>query len=315
LSSIKYLNEIYNEEYVHGSNLYTKAVTEAKTQADESWAKYLNKLADKGYEPNTVPHYARKNIRQEVRSAGVPVSNNWHPCDRHGFYNSEIKKVESEAKERFDGQIDNIVGFKSSLTPGLPWSKFISTKAVQEIWRSKLNMPNKVLLTDTMSPAKFEQSAYLPMIDNVTKTTLQRLHLSIGHFQNNGKYRQLGEDAYRSAIVAPIALGFSMIGGFVHIVKLLNFTILYWIPYSRMRKVRSVVVLATLLVLIAYPITIKTDITSSRLVSNLMNQASGSFLAKTRSGGLVWIIKTQTIFYPVNDKVRKNLLGGFDFRI
>ena len=312
LTSIKSLHELYNDKYVPGSNAYARAIADASRQADESWAQYLNKLSRRGYKPHTVPGFARSRVRRDVRSAGVPVPDNWQLNDRQGFNNAVVKRVKGEAKRSFDGQIRNLVSGKATLPAGLSWPGFIKAEVVQDLWRSKLGMPGKGLLTDQMSPATFKQSVYLPMIEGLTHRTLNLLHQSGPYFENKERYSREGEDAFRSAIVAPIALGFSMIGGFVHIVKLLNFTLLLGIPLSRVRKFA---VMAALVVLVSYPTTIKTDITSSRLITNLTDQAKGQKLAKLRSGGLTWIIKTQTIFYPVNDLVRKNLLGGFDFKI
>lgn len=313
LASLQQIHDLYNNKYVPGSNAYARTVAGASKQADRAWNEYKEALIiNGGYTPNNIPWLLRSKVRRMVQKRGVPVPKNWHPADRGTFRRVVANQVKEKAKVYFNQGVRRALGKKASLAPGLSWPLFIKSAAIRRVWHDKTHIPETVALADNFVFAEFQQKVYWPTVEILAKQIEKQLHDATEQFETSGTNEQRGKDAYRAVIVPPIALGFSMLGGIVHLAKLLNYLLMLAIPPCR-KNMRLALVVGTLLVLLLAPMATSNAITSSRLVTNL-KAGTASPLHKLRGTGLVWIVKAQTIFYPMNSSIRDYFLGGYDFR-
>ena len=299
--SLEKIHDIYNDKYVPGSNAYAKAINDTDTIATQYWNEYIAKLKEKGYRPNAVPYYAKGAIVREVQKRGLPVPDKWDPNDRVTFYKAAREEITKKAKTKFKSKVESAFGSKSSLEPGLSWNSFLNSADVQAKWKSNLGIKTNVRLRDNMSPAEVKKTVYEPLIKDIHQQIKKKLTASPEAFADMGGYGHLGKDSYRAVIVPPIALGFSMIGGLVHLVKLFNFILMLFVFQ---KKIRLGVVVTTATLLLLLPLVINNHITSSRLISNLRTASAVSLSQNATTTGLVWIVNSQSIFYPVNKTIR-----------
>jgi hypothetical protein len=315
LNPLKKIRALYNDQYIPASNAYAKAINESGRVADQAWDKYLKWLKEeKGMDSPRKSLLASMHwlwgydITRAVQNWGVPVPDDWNPSDRALFSRLVIQRVKEEAIHSFSVATDPTFGKNNTVKPGLSWAQFVKTPDIKQIWKKDLGVPDEVPLLANMTADRFHKTIYLLNVESLTKQILKKLNDPVKEYESGGQNENLGREAYRTVIVPPIALAFSMLGGLIHLARLLSYLLMLALPWKRFGTILAIG--AFLFMLIA-PMKTTNDITSSRLVTNLSAEATGP-LHKLRSAGLVWIVKTQTVFYPANNSIRTHILSGYD---
>jgi hypothetical protein len=301
-ASVERLHNIYNNKYVPGSNSYARTINDVDSQVDKYWREYVSTLEAKGYRPNAIPKYARSTVVKRVQNKGIPVPDEWHPNDRLTFYKAARKEVRKKANAEYKSGVNSALGYKSSLEPGLSWNQFVRAPDVQKQWKAQLGVKTSTPLRANMSRSEVEALLYKPIVKKIDTQTKTTLKASAEAYADKGKYEDLGRDAYHAVIVPPVALGFSMAGGLVHLIKLMNYFLMLVI-FSK--KIRMRIIMLAIVTLFTAPMFVSNHITSSRLITNLRKASIGDPGLMATTTSLVWIVNSQSIFYPINKTLRE----------
>ncbi len=288
---------------------------------DKAWNDYLNDLSKRGWTQYTVPDRYRARVLRKVQ-AKIPVPTDWDLADEDVFRAAVKRRAEGGRRQNSEGVS---VGGKI-IPPGLGWEAFFSHPAVQAELRKKLQLPSRVVLRPAYrSGDDFEKTVFDPVVSEIARQKLVAYDAPAVTFAAGGKHEQLGKDMARAAIVPPMALFFSLVGALGHLGKLIFLCLkavmhVSFTGKSPHRYLRHLpigmfvtVILGSVLVLR----NLENDVTQSRLYGYLETQVisdgADSFKPLILANGLHIVAVGQGVFYPGNEWLRMNMLGGFSF--
>jgi ribosomal protein S19E (S16A) len=312
LAGIGKIKSAYNDRYVQGSNAYLKAVNDIPSLQKKYWDKYLKQLKRKGYRPTNVPRSYYTRIAQMVRNEGIPVSKGWHPYQKNTFYSVVAGKIKSNASKSFHAAIERSLEKNAKLEPGLQWTEFYKSKAIQSKFKKELSpiFDNWITVPEDLSKKEFLAQVYRPLINGQAASLLGSLVGDGSSFSDGGKNELLGRNSYRVSVVPPLALFFSLIGAIVHIAKFINFLLT---PLVQIGCIRGVFVFLTITFSVWFPTTQKNIITSSNTYEGLIRYSGENIRIVPIL--TTWVIKSQVYIYPVNSKIRDTIFGNAIYRI
>jgi len=288
---------------------------------DKAWNDYLNDLSKRGWTQYTVPDRYRARVLRKVQ-AKIPVPGDWDLADEEVF-RAAVKR-RAEGGGRRDGEGASVGGKK--IPPGLDWEAFFSHPAVQAELRKKLQLPSRVMLRPAYrSGDDFERTVFDPLVSDTARQKLLAYDAPVTTYAAGGKHEQLGKEMARAAIVAPLALFFSLLGALGHLGKLIflglkaavhvcfsgksSYRYLGYLPLGMFMTV----ILGAVLVLR----NMENDVTESRLYDYLETQVISNRADSLKPLAIAHVLHIvavgQGIFYPCNEWVRMNMLGGFSF--
>lgn len=326
LTSREALIETYNDHYVSASNAYQDSLGGIGARQDKAWTDYLARLRKRGVDPDNVPPAYWSDIRKDVRKRGVNVAKDWDPGDRAGFERAVGLSVRSESDKRFrEGVAKHLDG--NSLPPGLGMGAFFSHPVVQAKWRKSLHYKNSSftlpveLPPQAQAPHFFNRTVYQRVLDDDVRATLPQYTAPVATFADGGKNSDLGRESLRALAVPPIALGFSIVGALIHLVKLTLFVIQLIAAWGFMSGfVKGVCVPALALLLLAVFHFIPTSaITRQPLYDYFEQRGAGlgatepNWQGRTAMYFTRAVIHAQVPAYPLFEAIRLNLLGGYEF--
>ncbi|WP_312457550.1 hypothetical protein [Pseudescherichia sp.] len=324
--------EAIHKQYVAYYNDEMDLSVTTQLEQERAWQRYERSLRAKGLRSWNVPRRYYASVRNNVRSQGVPVANNWSPSDRAGFDAAVAKTV----RQRYLAQ--RTVVFNGVAIPKrLNWGVFFRQDVVQKSLREKLLLPAGTLvreeypLNDGLKLFALElQTAHL---NEAVKQQLPKLQASLRSYSIGGENEKQGEDAARAVIVPPVALIFSLVGALTHLAKLL-YLVLVPLTANMLRRKSSrsvrlinrhplvfpVALISALLVMFSC---MNNTITVSPAYQNLKDALQGAEITITdeplflRGESLLRIVHAvsigQSYSYPMNQYLRETVLGGFDF--
>ena len=298
-----------------GSNMDISA------RQDKAWNDYLNELSKSGWTQYTVPDRYRSRVLRKVQ-AKIPVPFDWDLSDEEVFRAAVKRRAERGARKAGEG-----VSVGGKIIPlGLGWEAFFSLPAVQAELRKKLQLPSRVVLQPAYrSGDDFERTVFDPLVLEKARQLLVAYDAPAATYAIGGKHEQLGKEMARAAIVPPVALFFSLVGAFGHLGKLIFLCLKAVMHVSFTGKpshrfIRHLpigmfiaVILGSVLVLRKF----ENDVTQSRLYGFLESQVisdRADSLVPLAIANISHIVTVgQGIFYPGNEWIRINMLGGFSF--
>ena len=135
--------EAVHKQYVAYYNDEMDLSQATQREQERSWQRYERSLRAKGLRSWNVPRRYYASVRNNVRSQGIPVANNWSPSDRAGFDAAVAKTV----RQRYLAQ--RTVVFNGVTIPKrLDWGVFFRQEVVQESLREKLLLPAGTLVRE-----------------------------------------------------------------------------------------------------------------------------------------------------------------------
>jgi branched-subunit amino acid transport protein len=288
---------------------------------DKAWNDYLNDLSKRGWTQYTVPDRYRATVLRKVQ-AKIPVPADWDLVDEEVFRDAVKRRVAGSGARVGDGFS---VGGKK-IPPGLTWEAFFSQPAVQAELRKKLQLPSRVVLrTVYRSGDEFERSVFEPLVSDAARQKLIAYDAPVATYAAGGKHEQLGRDMARAAIVPPLALFFSLLGALAHLGKLIFLCLkaglhVSFPEKSSRRYLRYLPVGMFLIVILGSILVLRhmeNDVTQSRLYGFLETQVisdgTDSLKPLILANGLHIVAVGQGVFYPGNEWLRMNMLGGLSF--
>jgi hypothetical protein len=288
------------------------------TRQDKAWNDYLRDLRKRGWTPNTIPDQYRAKVLRKVQSK-VPVPSNWDLSDEEVFRAAVARRVEDAKRGR-----SNSVQYRGKQIPlGLAWPAFFAHPVVQGDLHEKLKLPRRVVLKPAYSSGDdFERTVFDPMVEELARGKIATYDAPVESFADGAKNAAEGREMARAAIVPPLALFFSLLGALGHFSKLcfLSMKAAGQLLAPGSQWVGKVCWIVLALVFIGGWLTLsllQNDVTQSRLYAYLQQQINQDEHHSTRNAMLSNVLHVvavgQGVFYPVNEKIRTEVLGGITF--
>ncbi len=321
VDSLKFLEDSYNSNYLRASRSYSDAINNIGTQQSQAWDRYLSRLRKHSMLPDSVPRIYYKRIRQDVQSSGVPVSREWVPYDRNGFYQAVARKVHAETESKYREEIiqDSGIYIPPNLTP----TEYFSNSGIQRLWTIKLKYPHEVMLRpDIKNPKQFNQEVYTRVLDIRVREQLQILDAPVTSYENYGQLYEDGLHSMRALVAPPLALAFSVLGAVVHLFKTFFFLIQCltgrgWA--NPLIKTGAILVSMTGMFWVFSNI-LSNNITNQDIYNNyIYTNTTSMFSGKPDIQGYVvanairGTIHVQPYVYPIFESIRTTLLSDAEF--
>ncbi len=313
--SVEALEKSYHGAYTDATKAYQRAVgPDAKARKEQAWSDYKNRLRNerRGLHPGNVPRMYWGRVRNDVIASGVPVPRNWNPSDRATFNATVGKAVRERALSEFRNKSSALVAPFGSLDPGLSLNEFLLSPGILASWQSQLKLPNSIKPALRMDATRFETAVYEPAIDADVRQLIRTNYADVRDYEKNGRQFTAGEQAYRSLIVPPVALVFSLLGAVTHIFKIMIFAL------KVVRRVGPAAYWGSLtgffFLIGLIPLMATNNITEQKLFQDLQGytkeQLTGGFVV---AAGVRWATQFQPYFYPVNEFARTRILPSPKF--
>ena len=299
----------YWRQYETGSQAYATALASVPGRQATAWQQYRQQLAENGLNDQTAFGYRREIISALVKK-GLSLPPQWQPNDQRGFYDAVAAAIEAEARARFVFDSRQVLG--SPIEPHLSFQEFCRNPAVLDALRARLSLDRLPPDGCNLSYVDFLSFVY-PSIKGDAEPLLQNALASPSEFANDARLAAIGRAAVASVVVPPIALSFSLLGAVAHIFKTVRFALcLLFIGTEAV--VPTILALCVGAGLIAYPWQHPNEITSSTGFLKLEEaKKADPGRGELQAGAIRWVIQAQPYFYPVNERIRQRLLGGFPF--
>lgn len=285
---------------------------------DKAWNDYLRDLRKRGWTPSTIPDQYRATVLRKVQ-AKVPVPSNWDLSDEEVFRAAVARRFEDAKRAR-----SNSVQYRGKQIPlGLAWPAFFAHPVVQGDLRERLKLPRRVVLKPVYSSGDdFERTVFDPMVEELAQEKIAIFDAPVESFADGAKNATEGRKMSRAAIVPTLALFFSLLGALGHFSKLcfLSMKAAGQLLAPGSQWVSKVCWIVLGLVFIGAWLTLsllQNDVTNSRLYAYLQLQINQDERHSTRNAILSNVLHVvsvgQGFFYPVNEKIRTDVLGGITF--
>jgi len=216
-----------HQKYEEGVRKYREGVDGISAQAQREWDNYLYRLRSRGIRTLSQANRHARQVRQNVRDNGLPVSNSWMPSDERGFKAAVRQKALGELGRAYSSAVEDALGRGASLPNNLDEAKFWAHPTVQAKIRAELSLPRTgpAILTSIDDEALLER-VYKPMVDARHKRLAEDYLKDTASFQDSGANEEIGRNAVRAVVVPPIALALSLLGMTVHIFKFTRWLLL-----------------------------------------------------------------------------------------
>ncbi|WP_050463207.1 hypothetical protein [Herbaspirillum autotrophicum] len=298
-----------------------------RQQQDQAWIKYTRTLARRGWTPATVPANRRGAVVSNTRKQ-VPVPPNWDPSDEATFRDA----VEQKYRRSMAASARSVTVAGDVIPPGLSYPAFVARAGVQRELRSALQLPSSATVLTAYGSVQAFEPLYDAFVVNRAAKELERYDANPRDFEAGGRYRTLGTDAARTAIVPPVALFFSLLGAIGHFSKLLYLiatAVLLWRSNAEGVLSRRSAWTATGVLVLAFTgvwtclSLMHNPITRSELFGQMIGwmeaspgagNAGGASAGKLVLSNIMHVVAVgQGYTYPFNEDIRNNVLQGFSY--
>lgn len=287
-------------EYRNGVDSLNRGLDSVDREADQGYARFKQRMAAKRFRGPPPARY-RPRVRQDVRNEGVPVPESWDGWSRGPFIKAATDKGYADARRRFRDSTIKAAGVE--LPPDIArFEDFLGHPSVQGGWRKRIEIDRNVGLRLGMTEAEVEQQIYRPLIDEKVERQIARLQADVQDFAPGGRFHDDGQRAIRGLIVPPIALAFSLIGAFTHLVK--SLVTIALVARPQLSGILQLVLAAVGLSASSLTVLVPNTFTQSPAYLRMMAAARES-MGVTPALLLRWVVHTQPLLYPVNDALRR----------
>lgn len=308
--------------YQAGVQDHKRAMEQAEVMGEKAWGTLIQKLRSNGYRPDTVPQQWWPDVQRQAREMGAGVPDTWRPTDKAGLKAAIRGDIERQADEAWNRQIEASLGAGVKLPRTLEWSGFWSAPAVQAKWRQGLVDAGMGDIRGTLRPdtqvPQFVAQVYQPFLDRVAEREYQRLSSPVSTFADGGENAEIGKQGVRALLVPPVAMTFSLLGMLTHAAKVVVYLGKLLIGRrDGVGKLRLAPMLAAAALVGGLVLTIEASsnrVTSHTIWIDLQHAAAADpSIGPTKAHAARWLVQGETVFYPINEAIRRGLLLGYQF--
>lgn len=226
VKSMQGLTQAY-EAYREATSTYSKRIKESERDAFSDWEDYTSELARNRLTPFAVSRSAaiRNKVAETLRRKDPALPANWVPESAEDFRVVRTGRLQ-KAYAAALGQM----GFSKDTPPINTFEQFLAHPHIDKQWCAEFaNL--KAELKDSLCKFKpregsseavfpaFRDEVFKPVVERKLNELAARYGSPAADYAEGGKLGKEGYEAARIAVVIPIALLFSLLGGVAHVVK------------------------------------------------------------------------------------------------
>lgn len=297
---------------------------------DKKWGDYLIKLGKRGWTPSTIPSAYTGTVVSETRKQLPCLPKYWDPADESTFRQCVESEVQRKQKSVENKQI---IRNGHVIPRNTNFDQFFASEGVQIGIRKELKITAPVRFkADYGNSRQFMSDAYYPVVNALAAEEIKRLVANPQAFERGGKFEKEGLEAARAAIVPPVALLFSLMGGIGHFGKLIYLVCALAAGLAFFKRggvpkgLRWFLIAVPFLVIGASVFLLSRQenaVTTSEVYGSLREKVEKAAILDegNRGGALTGLMLKslhivavgQGIAYPMNEGIRTQVLNGITF--
>jgi hypothetical protein len=233
-------------------------------------------------------------VREQLTSEGIILDEAWTLNDKPGLIKSISQAARTLIKKEYENRILNTIGEIMPLT--LSNAQFVALPMVQQPLKDSLQWVRPGDISMSLGPDAFLKDIHKLKYVEFYNDQKNQLAMNAADFGEGEIMEGEGKSYYRSIVVPPLAMAFSLIFGLLNLFSFLT-TIVQW-PLKSQFKAKLVAGSFIVAVFGVYPILAS----SPAVESKTFNFFSLELNKTTFNGGgeiAAWVINTQPIIYPL----------------
>lgn len=286
------------EKMVRGRvRVLTEEVIDCKTMTRKWFEKKL--LAASGNQKTLSDNAKVANIIiGKLKKEGINMPSNWRMKDKDLL----IEKLVQHGKKQVDAEYRKqvIASTGQYLSPELSQTEFLNHSLVQGPIKDKLEWKSSENISLRLDADQFYQDLHYPRYEKSFMDMKNKLMIDVNLFADGQSKAEEGKDYYRSIIVPPLAMSFSLFFGLLNLFSVFGICCAFVIKSPIYAKTVSIGTLS--LVFFVYPFAMPSKTVESEAFNYFQDQLEKDY-PKALSYGAAWVIDAQPIMYPIGHHI------------
>ncbi|WP_159816874.1 hypothetical protein [Colwellia sp. 20A7] len=237
-------------------------------------------------------------VRNEISKEGVQLPLTWTLREKDTL----IEAIEQAGSIQIEQQYRESITFNVGkyLPPTLTQKQFVNHSVIQSPLKEQLQWNKSMNIPLDLSPEVFLQIIHKPKYIEVYLEQKQELEKDGQYFGDGEQLEERGKSYYRSIVVPPLAMGFSLFFGLLNLMALIRV-----LMSTKIRKPIYAQLSATTLMVVIFvviPFTFPSETVKSKAFKYFDAQLSNDYHAAL--GKLsAWVVDTQPMVYPIGHAI------------
>ena len=225
---------------------------------------------------------------------GVHMPYDWELSDKQALYNAIAKVALHGLQDAFRKNIIEVTGFY--LPPSLSAEEFVQSADIQRQLQHAMEVSSNQAIVLSWTPEELHQNILKPRFVADYEARRQELLATSAELADGGARAEQGRQYFRSIIVPPIAMGFSLFFGLLNLFALTAAVLCM----ARVSPLKSKLVAYTLGggVFFVWPLLIPSNVVTSKAFNYFRIQMDSS-LPAVASLAATWAVDSQPVLYPL----------------
>lgn len=282
------------EKMVRGRvRVLTKEVVDCKTMNRKWFEKKL--LAASGEQETISDNTQVANaIMDELLKEGIVMPSTWTMKDKDLLIDKLIAHGKKQVDAEYKKKIIESVG--EYLPPTLSQTDFLNHSLVQKPIKDKLEWQSNKNISLNLDADMFFKQLHYPRYEKSFMDTKEKLMIDVNLFADGQAKEEDGKDYYRSIIVPPMAMSFSLFFGLLNLFSVFGICCTFFIKNKIVAK--SVSIGSLTLIFFVYPLALPSKTVESDAFIYFQSQLEKDY-PKLLSYGAAWVVDAQPIMYPI----------------
>lgn len=237
-------------------------------------------------------------IRNEVSKDGVQLPLTWTLREKDILIEAIEQAGSIQIEQQYRDTITEKVG--QFLPPTLTQKQFVNHSVIQSPLKERLQWNKSMNIPLDLSPEVFLQTIHKPKYIEVYLEKKRELEKDGQYFGDGKQLEKRGKSYYRSIVVPPLAMGFSLFFGLLNLMAFIRVLMSTKIRKPTHAQLSAAALMA--LIFVAVPFLFPSETVKSKAFKYFDAQLSKDYPAAL--GKLsAWVVDTQPMVYPIGHAI------------
>jgi hypothetical protein len=237
-------------------------------------------------------------VRDEVSKEGVQLPLSWTLQDKGTLINAIKVAGSKKADEQYKDTIISNVG--QYLPPTLSQKEFVNHDMIQAPIKDKLQWEQDSNIAVDLSPEDFLQRIHKPKYIKVYLEQKEELEKDGQYFGDDEVFEERGKSYYRSIVVPPMAMAFSLFFGLLNLLAFIRAIIS--LKFKNPIHAQAIAVTSMAGVFVLIPFLFPSETVKSKAFNYFEAQLTNDYPAVLGTIS-AWVVDTQPMVYPIGHAI------------
>lgn len=233
-------------------------------------------------------------IMDKLKKEGIILPSTWTMKDKSILVEKLVEHGQQQVDTEYKQKVIESMG--EYLPPSLSEEDFLNHRLVQNPIKEKLEWESAENILLNLDADMFFKQLHYPRYEKIFMDKKNQLMIDVQLFADGQSNEKKGKDYYRSIIVPPMAMSFSLFFGLLNVFSVFGVCCAFTIKNKVIAK--SVSIGSLTLVFFIYPLTFPSKTVESKAFTYFQTELEKDF-PKLISYAAAWVVDTQPIMYPI----------------